>query len=314
MTPAWSISRSSKKRAGLLSMANRRQVVLQILSYTLYGLVICLVVVYLTFPYNLLKQRLAERFSQPGMHLTVDHIGPAFPPGLVLDGVRLTADRPAFDGPVIQAETLDVWPVWHTLLSGAVQAQLKANLYHGRLQGRVRSASAPEDAQWQIQGDFTDLQLSRHPIVQREKGAFLRGQLDGDVDLTLDPEGKLSQGVLNLRLQSVVLLAGQHPALPLQRDISCHTLQSQIKMTATQMQIVSLTCKGDDLAIQARGTVNLRQPWQHSSLNVHLQIQSESAYKQELALLATLVQRRLDRRGMLSFRIRGTMQQPKFGA
>ncbi|MCZ6876328.1 MAG: type II secretion system protein GspN [bacterium] len=287
--------------------------ILQISGYALYGLVICLVVVYLTFPYDLLKQRLAERFSHPGMHLTVDHIGPAFPPGLALDGIRLTTDHPTFDGPVMQAETLDVRPVWRSLWSGAIQAKLEADLYRGRFQGRVLSAGAAEDAGWQIRGDFADIQLAHHPIVQKEKGAFLRGQLDGEVDLTLGTDGKLSQGVLNLRLQSVILVAGQHPGLPLQRDISCNTLQSQIKLTATQMQIVSFTCKGDDLTIQARGTVNLRQPWQNSSLNVHLQIQSESAYKQELGLIATLVRRRLDRRGMLSFRIRGTMQQPRFG-
>jgi type II secretion system protein N len=295
-------------------MANRRQVILQIVGYALYGLVICLVVVYLTFPYDLLKQRLAEQFVPPSMHLTVDHIGPAFPPGLLLDGIRLTADRLTIDGPVVQAEALGVRPVWRSLLAGAMQTQLRADLYHGRLQGRVLPAGTPEAPHWQILADFADIQLAHHPFAQKEKGAFLRGQLDGDVDLTLGTAGKLSQGMINLRLQSVVLLAGQHPGLPLQRDISCNTLQGQIKITATQMQIVSLTCKGDDLVIQARGAVNLQQPWQKSSLNVYLQIQSEAAYKQELGLIATLLRRRLDRRGMLSFRIRGTMQQPKFGA
>ena len=107
----------------------------------------------------------------------------------------------------------------------------------------------------------------------------MRGVLDGDLDLSLDPSGKLTQGTLDRQLQSVVLVAGQHPAIPLQRDVSCTTLQSQIKMTATQMQITSFTCKGDDLMIQARGAVNWRQPVQNSSLNLNLQIRSESAYK-----------------------------------
>jgi type II secretion system protein N len=295
-------------------MASRRRIILQILGYTLYGLAICLLVVYLTFPYDLLQQRFVSQFLPAEYRLTVDRSGPAFPPGVLLHGIRLFTEGQQVEAPVLQAEAFSVQPALLSLLLGAVKTQLNGNLYRGRLQGRVLSPAAHDDTNWQIQGKFSDLQLERHPLLQKEKGAFVRGQLAGDLDLTLDPEGKLTQGALDLQLQSVVLLAGQHPGLPLQRDISCATLQSQLKMTAAQMQITSFTCKGDDLMIQARGAVNWRQPMQNSSLNLHVQIRSETAYKQELGLIAALVGRRLDRRGTLSFRIRGMIRQPKFGA
>jgi type II secretion system protein N len=287
---------------------------LQILGYTVYGLAICLVVVYLTFPYDALQQRLASQFLPAALRLTVDRSGPAFPPGVMLYGIRLFTEDQRLDVPVIQAEAFSVQPALHSLLIGALKTQLNGKLYHGRLRGRVLSPTTGDHPHWQIQGQFADLQLERHPLLQKEKGAFVRGALGGDLDLTLDPSGKLTQGTLDLQLQSVVLVAGQHPGLPLQRDISCTTLQSQIKMTARQMQITSFTCKGDDLLIQARGAVNWRQPVQNSSLNLNLQIRSEATYKQELGLLATLVGRRLDRRGTLSFRIRGMIRQPRFGA
>lgn len=287
---------------------------LQILGYTLYGLAICLIVVYLTFPYDVLQQRLVSQFLPAEFRLTVDQSGPTFPPGVVLYGIRLFADDQTPDVPVLQAEAFSVQPALLSLLLGAVKTQLNGNLYHGHLRGRVLSPAADDNPHWQIQGQFADLELERHPLLRKEKGAFVRGQLGGDLDLILDSNGKLTQGTLDLQLQSVVLVAGQHPGLPLQRDISCTTLQSQIKMTATQMQITSFTCKGDDLTIQARGAVNWRQPVQNSGLNLHLQIRSESAYKQELGLIATLVGRRLDRRGTLSFRIRGMIRQLQFGA
>ena len=287
---------------------------LQILGYTLYGLAICLIVVYLTFPYDALQQRLVSQFLPAEFRLTVDRSGPAFPPGVMLYGLRLFTEDQTLDVPVVQAEAFSVQPALLSLLIGTVKTQLNGNLYHGRLRGQVLSPAADDNPHWQIQGQFADLQLERHPLLRKEKGPFVRGELGGDLALTLAPNGKLTQGTLDLQLQSVVLLAGQYPGLPLQRDISCTTLQSQIKMTATQMQITSFTCKGDDLTIQARGAVNWRQPVQNSALNLNLQIRSESAYKQELGLLATLVGRRLDRRGTLSFRIRGMIRQPKFGA
>lgn len=295
-------------------MAGRQRIIFQILGYILYGLAICLIVVYLTFPYDLLQRRLVSQFLPAEYRLTVDRSGPTFPPGVVLRGIRLFADGQGLEVPVVQAEAFRVQPTLLSLLLGTVKTQLNGNLYRGQLQGQVLSPAADDDTHWQIQGKFADLQLEHHPLLRKEKGAFVRGQLAGDLNLTLDAVGKLTQGVLDLQLQSVVLVAGQHPGLPLQRDISCTTLQSQLKMTATQTQITSLTCKGDDLLIQARGAVNWRKPMQNSSLNLHVQIRSETAYKQELGLIAALVGRRLDRRGTLSFRIRGMIRQPKFGA
>ncbi|MEE8300915.1 MAG: type II secretion system protein GspN [Candidatus Tectomicrobia bacterium] len=295
-------------------MASRKRVIIQILAYTLYGLAVCLVLVYLTFPYDLLKQRLIDQFSQGDLQLKVARIGPDFPPGVALRNVRLVAEHLDLPGAVIQAQRFRAQPAWFLLLAGAIKTQFNATLYSGRLHGRVISPEAHEAAKWQIQGDFADLRLERHPLLQKAGEAFLRGQLEGDLALTLDAGGQMEQGTLNLRLQSAVLVGGKHPGLPLQRDLACDTLQSQIKMTAKQMQIVSFTCRGDDLSIQIRGTVNWRQPLQNSSLNLHLQLRSESAYKQELGLIATLVRRRPDRRGTLSFSIRGTMRQPKFGA
>ena len=291
-----------------------RQRIIQILGYILFGLAVCLVVVYLTFPYDQLQRRLASQFLPAEYRITVDRSGPAFPPGVVLHGLRLFAEDQRLQVPLVQAETLRVQPTLLSLLLGTVKTQLNGNLYNGKLQGQVLSPAANDDTHWQIQGKFADLQLEQYPLLRHEKGAFVRGQLAGDLNFTLDAAGNLAQGDLDLQLQSVVLVAGQHPALPLQRDISCATLQSQFKMTATQTQITSLTCKGDDLLIQARGAVNWRKPIQNSNLNLHVQIRSETAYQQELALIAALVGRRLDRRGTLSFRIRGMIRQPQFGA
>jgi hypothetical protein len=43
------------------------------------------------------------------------------------------------------------------------------------------------------------------------------------------------------------------------------------------------------------------------------QIRSETAYKQELDLLSTVVRQRSKRRGEVSFRTYGTLQKPRIG-
>lgn len=294
-------------------MASRRRIIGHVLLYTLYGLVVFVVLLYLTFPYDLLRQRLVASFAQNDVRLTVSRLHLGFPPGVALHHVGLVADLVTLPGAMLQTSILHVRPVWRSLLAGMLHARLEAVLYEGQWLGEIRAQSADEVQVWEIQGRFEDLQLERHPWLHHENVALARGRLAGDVLLTLHETGQMQQGTLNLHAQPLVF-GGPESRLPLPREITCDTLQSQMKLTQTQLQIVSLTCRGDDLTIQARGTVNWRRPFQETGLNLQLQIRSETAYKPELDLLGGLIRRRPDRRGTLSFSIRGTVRQPRFGA
>lgn len=295
-------------------MASKKRIIAQVLAYTLYGLVVCLVLVYITFPYDLLRQRVVERFSQDQVRLAITRLRPGFPPGLSVHNVRLLANHLDLPEAVMHMQKLHLQPAWLSLLSGTLQVKGDATLYSGRLQGEIRSSTVNDTSTWEAKGRFADLHLERHPLVRKDGEAFLRGRLEGDLDLTLDHNGQMQQGAVRFRLQPLVFVGSQGLRLPSRREITCDTVESQLKMIVRQLQIVSFTCRGQDLNIQASGTVNWQQPLENSGLNLHLQIRSETAYKQELDLLGTLVRRRPDRRGVLSFGIRGTFRKPRFGA
>lgn len=295
-------------------MASRRRMILQVLAYTLYGLVVLLVLLYVTFPYDLLRQRLVERVSQGDVRLAVARLQPRFPPGLALHNVRLLTESSELPGAIVQMRTLRLQPAWLSLISETPQVHFDGALYDGHLRGEIWSSMVNNASAWEVRGHFAEVQIARHPWLQKEGKAFARGQLGGELTLTLRPDGQMQQGTVNLRSEPAVFTANQALRLLLQRDITCDTLQSQLKMTANQLQIVSFTCKGNDLTFQARGTINWQQPIRNSALNLHLQIRSETVYKQELDLIGRLVRRRPDRRGVLSFSIRGTMRRPRFGA
>jgi type II secretion system protein N len=112
-------------------------------------------------------------------------------------------------------------------------------------------------------------------------------------------------------MQPLVVMGNE--GLQLSRDITCDALQSQLRLAAGQLQIVSFNCRGEDLSVQARGNVQWQHPLGESALDLHIQMRSETAFKQEIDLIGTLLRRRPDRRGVLSFSIRGTLQQPRFG-
>jgi type II secretion system protein N len=75
-------------------MTRKKQLILRVLAYTLYGLVVFLVLLYVMFPYDVLRQRLVERFPSDDLRLAISSLGPDFPPGVQLRQVRLLPASP----------------------------------------------------------------------------------------------------------------------------------------------------------------------------------------------------------------------------
>jgi type II secretion system protein N len=212
---------------------------------------------------------------------------------------------------VLQLDTLRVWPEWLALLSGSLQMHFAGTLYSGRVTGDIRYPSAAAATAWEGQIRLAALDMTQHPLLQQHGKMSVRGQLNGEATATVSQEGTLQQGKVTFRLQPAVFTPGEDLQLPLQREIPCDTLQGDLTLDPQQWQIETLTCQGNDVFIDVRGTLRPQRPFPNSALNLRLQLRSEEAFKQEIALLGSFVRQRPDRRGEISFGLRGLLRQPR---
>jgi type II secretion system protein N len=272
------------------------------------------VFVYVLFPYDLLQQRLMEWASHDGMQLVLRRLRPAFPPGLRAEGIRLQVDQFSPSDATIYIETLRVRPEWLALLSRKMQVRFEAGLYSGRLEGDARYTKVEGAPLWEVKTRFTDLDTTQYALLLKDGKASIRGRLGGDAIATLTSDGQIQDGSLNLRGQSVILAGVPGWPAPLPREITCDTLQGELKALAKQASPVVLTCQakeGKELFVKADGSVAWKTPLADSQLNILWQVRADETYKQELALLATVVRRPPNRRGELSFRLQGPLRQPR---
>jgi type II secretion system protein N len=291
---------------------SKKRMIVQGLAYAVYGIVVLLVILYWTFPYELIGKRLTERFSQGDLQLVIARYRPSFPPGLQMQQVRLLTTAANPPTALLQADTLQAQPDLLALFSKSLDIRLDGVLYRGQMHGNVQTAMQDSAASWKVQARFDEMHLEQSPLLQKDGKAFLRGRLGGDLSVTVSSEGELQQGTLNLNVKPMTLVSEQGLQLPLPRDITCETVQSQLSMAPGQLQIGSFTCRGDDLTVQAKGSIAWKQPLPASVLDLRIEIRSENAYKQELELLGNLVKRR-PTRGALTFSLRGTLQEPRPG-
>jgi type II secretion system protein N len=293
-----------------------QRIILQVLGYLLFGLVVYVAFVYVMFPYDLLRQRLVDRFSQGTVQVDVARLRPTFPLGVALQQVRVMAKRPNMLEleEVVTLQTLRAWPQWLSLLSETKNVRFAAALYDGNLAGEFHYAKVNGEPPWQSEAKFEGLDVARYPLLQQLQGndrLAVQGRLSGDATAKLSARGELEQGEIAFQLKPAVFAPGAAARIPLRKEIPCQTLKGKVMMTLRQWQIDALTCEGDDVFVDLRGTVRPRRPVENSVLNIRMELRSDVAFKAELDLLRTLVRQRPSPDGSLTFGLRGPLSQPR---
>ena len=289
----------------------QKQLIGPIVGYALYGLMAFVIFVYVLFPYDLLRQWLTETVSQGALQLSITRLGPTFLPGLQLRQVRLTAKDRQVPGEMLQLETIRLHPRLLPLLTGKLDARFVGTLYDGRVTGRIQQAVLKGVAVWESQMRFTAVDVAKHALIRQNGYIAVTGRLEGTATATIRANGLLQRGEGDFRMKPAVFAPQKAAQLLLQRDLACSTMSGKVAMTAQQWQLQNLTCEGDDVFIDVRGTVRPHQPMESSTLNLRFRLRSVTAFKRELALLGTLVRRSPDRRGELMFGLRGSFLHPR---
>jgi type II secretion system protein N len=283
-----------------------------IVAYTLYAFVVFSVMLYVTFPYQLVQERLSEPLLQHGLRLTVAALRPDFPLGLSSREVRLHLEAVDANTPTLQMQALRVRPDWRDLLSGKLQARFEAMLYNGRVDGTLRYTAG--DKSWAIDTQMVNIDLAQYPLLRKQNKMLFTGKLNGTASMVLQSAGQLRDGVINWQVQPLVFTGRQELQLPLQQDITCDTLKLELKLITGKPGDRVLNCLGNDLTIEAFGTVGWQSPLTASEVNLLWKIHSDTTYKQEMTLLGSLIRRPADRRGDLTFRMQGPLRQLRYGA
>ncbi|MDH3598912.1 MAG: type II secretion system protein GspN [Candidatus Tectomicrobia bacterium] len=292
-----------------------QRIILQVLGYLLFGLVVYVVFVYLMFPYDLLRQRVVDRFSQGTVQVDIARMQPTlFPPGLSLQQVRVMANRPNMPEEVVTLQTFRAWPKWLSMLSEKKDVRFDGALYDGHISGEFHYAGVNGEPSWQSEAQFEGLDVARYPLLQQLQSndkLAVQGRLSGEATAKLNARGQLEQGEIAFQLKPAVFAPGEAARLPLRKEIPCHTLKGEVMMTLRQWQIDDLTCQGDDVFIDLRGTVRPRRPVENSVLNIRMELRSDQAFKPELDLIRTLVRQRPSQDGALKFGLRGPLSRPR---
>lgn len=270
-----------------------------ITGYSAFGVFSFIFFLYLTFPYDVVKQRVVSEAASAGWKVTMDSLGPGLF-GVTASGVKLSkiqdenAPKPAEGAPEL--------PPSEPLYVGTVSARpalfppgvaLRAKAFGGTITGAVGGLS-----DLHVDFAFSNLDPSQGNL-KGFTGLDLSGKLDGDASLLLPRAGReydLSQanGSINLDVEKLVLKGGTvvvpmyGTPTPMELPkIGIGDVQGKVKIDKGMATLDQFRGKGEDLELAATGTVKLAKRPDYSELNLELKLKAEPDFVKRLGILGS---------------------------
>jgi type II secretion system protein N len=250
-------------------------------GYALLALFAFVFFLFVTFPYETLRQLLVLDAQEAGFRVRVGSLGPGFF-GVTADDVRLSkGDEDA----ALRVDTLTMRPsLW------PLGASVHAKLLQGKAQGVAGGLS-----DLSLHVSFSDLDLSKGNL-KALSGLDLEGKISGEVSLNIpstpsSPSGKqqslnLSQASGNLSLNAdglllkggtvTVPLYGQMTPLDLPR-VKLGTLEGAVKLDKGTGNVERLQTRNGDLETNVTGTLKLGKDLAYSEANLQVRLKAEPA-------------------------------------
>lgn len=239
-----------------------------IAGYILAGIAMLFVCLYLRFPGEALTDYVKAVAAQyPGPLLSIDKIGPSFPPGLAFANVTII-DRVHPDA-TIRMDDLNVRPGGFSLLRGRLTILLAAKGYGGEAMGRVDFSRLFSLGGPLVAGaTLRDVRIEKCAWLQEALARQVTGTLQGTVSFsgTMEALNNLTGNV------DFTLTNGVYPLIDGFLDIKkidFSKIEGKFAFLNGAMKITQLTLTGEKLRMSLKGNILLADEFPESRIDLN---------------------------------------------
>jgi len=216
------------------------------LWFTVYGIFITIVFMYLLFPGELLKSKLESSINSAQFAVHSSSLHASFPLGFKLKNVTISSESPA--NVFFQGEALDVQFNLSSIFRRRTYIGLSGNAYDGSFNGTagilsLSQAYSPAEAKL----NFKNIDLEKYTLIKDKLGRTITGKARGILTYNTDEAGKITAGDLKLLLSKGAYLLAE-PFLGIARidfengDIQAEFVNGSIKLQKLEISGAQINC------------------------------------------------------------------------
>lgn len=285
----------------------------KIALYALYTLVVTGVFLYYLFPSESVRAFVGYQVNRadPSLELTIESVTPTLPPGLTFRSALLFQRSE----PVAAASRLKVTPALTTLFGPEIALGFKGEVYGGALTGNMvldRTKQRSEPPVRALTANIVGLQVGRLHALRRVPGYDVSGTLNGAVSYRRTDDGE--NGDIRLALTDLTV----RPETPLFNitDVTFNQVQAEAVLEpGRRLEIRQCTLAGPQVNGTLSGAIRVADDPGQSALDLTGTLKPHPGFLAEIGQgfpASLLLKNRSGGAGGISFRIRGTIQNPAF--
>lgn len=279
------------------------------IAYIGYISVVTMVFLYYLFPSDTMNAYLNHHVSRlwPQFQLVSSEVGPTLPPGLKLTLPVLYRGQQAIAG----AQHVKLIPGLLSLFSAGKKVHIRGDAYEGAMSGTVVISGLDASPVLDLDLVFGGIKVGSIPIIS----SLVTHEVDGIAGgrfLFDNAENPAGQGSLDLTITdgSVAL----NPPLLGITQLNFNSIEGEAELSDRRIRISRFFVKGQEINLNATGTIVLREPFDTSALNISGQILPHPSFIRNLAgvVPAGMISEKSISGGGIPFRISGTVANPAF--
>jgi type II secretion system protein N len=280
------------------------------LGYVGFFLLSFVMGLYLTFPWNVAKDRLiALAEARTGMGFKARSLEPSWVTGVIVEDLEIT---PQGKTTAIHLDRVKARVSLLRLIAGKLGISFALPLGKGAVEGDLMI----DDEVVDIEAKVAAVQLDQVAFLLEMTGLPLVGTIDLDADLVLgkkDPkktEGKLLLKTAGLKIEK----GGKIGMFPVPVDLDLGTLTLDVPIKEGRAELKGTRLPGTDLEILLDGDVSPQLPFSKSNVNLMVGLKpSEKIFTAEPLFRALLknFESAKDPEGFYGISLTGSLQHPR---
>jgi type II secretion system protein N len=277
------------------------------LLYFLFIIGVTAFFIYYLFPSDKIKNYITVHVNKtyPGITIAVDHVTPAFPPGLRLYNVNFYHTH----DPLFRMEQIKIAPGLLSLFRSKINFFFKGSAYTGMLEGRGEFIKNTPEVM--IEGKLSGIRIKEISAIKDVIGRNISGVLDGDFTYRnkkesgndLKAELIISKGQLEL----------ETPLLQLE-SLAFKKITAELALKNMNLNIKKCIINGEQVDGSISGSVTLKNTLGQSYLKLSGTIKPDPLFLEKLGndLPANLLPKKIFGKNEVHIRIYGTLDNPRF--
>jgi len=282
-------------------------------GYTVYCIFLTAGFLYLLFPSDAVRDYLQvkARNLNPPLMVSIDRIKPWPLCSLKFGHTEISfLDKP--NRKLFRADSLLLRPGAGSFIRGDHRWCFRCVAYGGRIKGCTNFDNSDMAGRLKAEIEFDTIRIGTYELLKDLTGRYVDGTLTGTISYSGQRERLLSgAGEANLKFVNgrIELLS---PVLTLE-SIEYNEIAINMALKRGTVNLIRLQLEGPLLKGTLSGSIRLKEQLAKSSLDLKGTIEPFAAFfKKAEGTQSTLKYfRKMLRKGALSFRIRGTLAQPK---